>query len=113
MNPNFNYAEYASQSGVEFQSFLGFVQYCHHAGMNIYDVRIFKYLVWKFKRMSKPKPKPKPKIIIHGEGACLFIREKTWRKDAPGIEYGGKRKINGMPDKRTALGKAWYSGTSR
>lgn len=108
MNPNFNYAEYASQSGVEFQSFLEFVGRHHHAGMNIYDVRIFKYLVWKFKRRSKPKPK----LIIHGDGACLFIREKTWRKDAPGIEYGGKRKINGMPDKRTIAGKAWYSRAS-
>jgi len=39
----------------------------------------------------------------------MISREEGWKKEAPSkLEYEGKRNKNGMPDKRSAAGKAWY-----
>ena len=39
----------------------------------------------------------------------LISREEGWKKEAPSkFDYNGKRNKNGMPDKRSAAGKAWY-----
>ena len=39
----------------------------------------------------------------------MMSREEGWKKEAPSkFLYSGKRNKNGMPDKRSAAGKAWY-----
>ena len=39
----------------------------------------------------------------------LMSREEGWEKEAPSkFDYTGKRNKKGMPDKRTAAGKAWF-----
>lgn len=39
----------------------------------------------------------------------MMSREEGWKKEAPSkFDYTGKRNKKGMPDKRTAAGKAWF-----
>ena len=53
-----------------------------------------------------------PRVLFEQASAAFDLakpREEGWAKDAPSkFDYTGKRNKKGMPDKRTAAGKAWF-----
>lgn len=53
-----------------------------------------------------------PRVLFEQASAAFDLakpREEAWAKDAPSkFDYTGKRNKKGMPDKRTAAGKAWF-----
>lgn len=65
-----------------------------------------------------PSPQEDPRAAFERASAAfdqakprweLMSREEGWKKEAPSkFDYKGKRNKNGMPDKRSAAGKAWY-----
>ena len=65
-----------------------------------------------------PSPQEDPRAAFERASAAfdqakprweMMSREEGWKKEAPSkFDYKGKRNKNGMPDKRSAAGKAWY-----
>ena len=65
-----------------------------------------------------PSPQEDPRAAFERASAAfdqakprweMMSREEGWKKEAPSkFDYNGKRNKNGMPDKRSAAGKAWY-----